>query len=37
LQFLEVMVSDVHTGKTLKHFTLAPGDVVVADRGYVVG
>jgi hypothetical protein len=34
LQFLEVLVSDVHTGETLKHFTLAPGDVVVADRGY---
>src|SRR5712691_1528603 len=34
LQFLEVVVSDVHTGETLKHFTLAPGDVVVADRGY---
>src|SRR5262244_2564010 len=24
LQFLEVVVSDVHTGETLKHFTLAP-------------
>ena len=34
LQFSEVLVSDVHTGETLKHFTLAPGDVVVADRGY---
>jgi hypothetical protein len=34
LQFLEVFVSDVHTGETLKHFTLAPGDVAVADRGY---
>ena len=34
LQFLEVLVSDVHTGETLKHFTLAPGDVVLADRGY---
>jgi hypothetical protein len=33
LQFLEVLVSDVHTGETLKHFTLAPGDVVLADRG----
>jgi len=29
-----VFVSDVHTGETLKHFTLAPGDVAVADRGY---
>jgi hypothetical protein len=34
LQFLEVLVSDVHTGETLKHFPLAPGDVVLADRGY---
>ena len=34
LQFLEVFVSDVHTGETLKHFTLRPGDVAVADRGY---
>ena len=34
LQFLEVLVSDVHTGETLKHFTLAPGDVAVANRGY---
>jgi Transposase DDE domain len=34
LQFIEVLVSDVHTGETLKHFTLGPGDVAVADRGY---
>src|SRR5919204_3741350 len=34
LQFLEVVVSDVHTGETLKHLPLAPGDVVLADRGY---
>ena len=34
LQFLEVLVSDVHTGETLKHCTFAPGDVAVADRGY---
>jgi hypothetical protein len=34
LQFIEVLVSDVHTGETLKHFTLAPSDVVLADRGY---
>ena len=34
LQFLEVLVSDVHMGETLKHFTLGAGDVVVADRGY---
>jgi hypothetical protein len=34
LQFLGVFVSDVHTGETLTHFTWAPGDVAVADRGY---
>jgi hypothetical protein len=34
LQCLEVLVSDVHTGETLQHFTFAPGDVAVADRGY---
>jgi hypothetical protein len=28
------VVSHVHTGETLKHFTCAPGDVAVADRGY---
>jgi hypothetical protein len=34
LEFVEVLVTDVHGGETLKHFTLSPGDVVVADRGY---
>jgi hypothetical protein len=34
LPFVAVLVSDVHTGETLKHFTLAPGDVAVTDRGY---
>lgn len=34
LTFVEVLVSDVHTGETLKHFTLGAGDVAVADRGY---
>jgi hypothetical protein len=34
LQFVEVLVSAVHTGETLQHFPLAPGDVAVADRGY---
>jgi hypothetical protein len=33
LEFVEVLVTDVHSGETLKHFTLGPGDVVVADRG----
>lgn len=34
LEFIEVIISDVHMGETLKHFTLAPGDVAVTDRGY---
>lgn len=35
LELVEVLVSDVHTGESLRHFTFAPGDVVVADRGYI--
>jgi hypothetical protein len=34
LEFIEVLVSDVHMGETLKHFTLGPGDVALTDRGY---
>jgi len=34
LQCVEVLVSDVHMGETLKHCTLGAGDVAVADRGY---
>jgi len=34
LEFVEVLVTDVHSGETLKHFRLTPGDVAVADRGY---
>ena len=34
LQFLAVVVSDVHTGATLTPCTVAPGDGAVADRGY---
>jgi hypothetical protein len=33
LQCLAVLVSAVHTGETLTPCTLAPGDVVLADRG----
>ena len=33
LQFIEILVTDVHTGETLKHFTLRRGDVAVTDRG----
>ena len=34
LEFIEVLVSDVHSGETLKHFTLGSGDVALTDRGY---
>jgi hypothetical protein len=34
LQFVEVLATAVHTGETLKHFTLKRGDVAVTDRGY---
>jgi hypothetical protein len=33
LQFVAVLVTDVHPGETLKHFTLRRGDVAVTDRG----
>ena len=33
LEFVEVLVTDVHSGVTFEHFTLGPGDVAVADRG----
>ena len=36
LEFVEVLVTDVHSGETLKHFTLTAGDVAVA-RAYVEG
>src|SRR5215471_16896054 len=34
LEFVEVLITDVPSGETLKHCALGPGDVVVADRGY---
>src|SRR6266446_5569591 len=34
LQCIDVLVSDVHTGETLQHCTLGPGDVALTDRGY---
>lgn len=30
----QVMVTDAHTGETLAHYRLQPGDIVVADNGY---
>ena len=34
LAFIEILVTDVHTGETLKHFSLGKGDVAISDRGY---
>jgi len=34
VQFVEVLISDVHTGETLKHCPLSAGAGAVADRGY---
>ena len=34
LEFVEVLVTEVHSGETLKPFTLGSEVVVVADRGY---
>jgi hypothetical protein len=34
LQLRAVLISNVHTGDTLKHCTFTPGDIAVADRGY---
>lgn len=30
----QVVVTDAHTGETLAHYRLQPGDIVVADNGY---
>lgn len=34
LEFIEVRITDKHTGESLKDLPLGPGDVVVGDRGY---
>jgi hypothetical protein len=34
LEFLEGSIPEVHTGETLQHFALGPGDVAITDRGY---
>jgi hypothetical protein len=34
LSFVSIMVTDKHTGESLRHFPWKPGDVAVADRGY---
>jgi hypothetical protein len=33
LTFVSLTVTDKHTGESLRHFPLGPGDVAVADRG----
>lgn len=34
LTFVSLTGTDKHTGESLRHFPLGPGDVAVADRGY---
>jgi hypothetical protein len=34
LQFVSLTVTDQHTGESLVHFPLGPGDIALADRGY---
>src|SRR5438128_1235 len=34
LQFVAITVTDQHTGESLTHFPLGPGDIALADRGY---
>ena len=34
LTFLELVVTDVHTAESLRHFTLGTGDIALVDRGY---
>jgi Transposase DDE domain len=34
LQFVALTVTDQHTGESLGHFPLGPGDIALADRGY---
>jgi Transposase DDE domain len=33
-QFVAITVTDQHTGESLEHFPLGPGDIALADRGY---
>lgn len=34
LTLLELVVTDVHTAESLRHFTLSAGDIALVDRGY---
>src|SRR5512143_2659969 len=34
LPLLELVVTDVHTAESLRHFTLGAGDIALVDRGY---
>lgn len=33
LEFTHLLVTDKHTGESLKNYSLSPGDVAVVDRG----
>lgn len=34
LTFLELVITDVHTAESLRHFSLKAGDIALVDRGY---
>ncbi len=34
MTFTEILITDKHTGESLKHFTLQAGDLAIADRGF---
>jgi hypothetical protein len=34
LHWVSILLTDQHTGESLLHFPLGPGDIVLADRGY---
>jgi len=34
LTFLELVVTDVHSAESVRHFTLGTGDIALVDRGY---
>src|SRR5512144_610635 len=34
LTFLELVITDVHSAESLRHFTLGAGDIALVDRGY---
>lgn len=34
LRFVDIVVTDKHSGESLRHFTLGIGEIILADRGY---